>query len=190
MLPPVSNNFPYEHGGTGLPNINEDQPDHQRRQLMETIHRYMVFNADPGNTHALEHAIPTGDHRSIALSPRRIPQAWAKQVKEEVHGMLAAGVMEPSTSPLMFPIVPVHKKDGKVRVCVDYRELSPRAYRPAKRGEGMQLPHMPVETAKCWWLLKIEPSLSLKPAQPPLKNGPKPLAKLYNSPKNSRAPTA
>ena len=33
----------------------------------------------------------------------------------------------------------------------------PRAYRPAKRGEGMQLtPHMPVETAKCWWLLKIE----------------------------------
>ena len=33
-------------------------------------------------------------------------------------------------------------------------------------------------------------SLSLKPAQTPLKNGPKPLAKLYNSPKNSRAPTA
>ena len=31
--------------------------------------------------------------------------------------------------------------------------------------------------AKCWWLLKIEPSLS----PPPLKNGPKPLAKLYNS---------
>ena len=30
-------------------------------------------------------------------------------------------------------------------------------------------------------------SLSLKPAQTPLKNGPKPLAKLYNSPKNSRA---
>ena len=46
----------------------------------------------------------------------------------------------------------------------------------------------PVETAKCWWLLKIEPSLSLKPAQTPLKNGPKPLVKLHSSPKNSRAP--
>ena len=57
-------------------------------------------------------------------------------------------------------------------------------------GRGHATPQMPVETAKCWWLLKIEPSLSLKPAQTPLKNGPKPLAKLYNSPKNSRAPTA
>ena len=67
-----------------------------RSQLMETVHRYrMVFNADPGNTHVLEHAIPTGDHRPIALPPRRIPQSWAKQVKEEVHGMLAAGVIKP-----------------------------------------------------------------------------------------------
>ena len=57
-------------------------------------------------------------------------------------------------------------------------------------GRGHATPHMPVETAKCWWLLKIEPSLSLKPAQTPSKMGPKPLAKLYNSPKNSRAPTA
>ena len=39
---------------------------------------------------------------------------------------------------------------------------------------GHATPHMPVETAKCWWLLKIEPSLSLKTALNPLKNGPKP----------------
>ena len=38
-------------------------------------------------------------------------------------------------------------------------------------GSGHATPHMPVETAKCWWLLKIEPSLSLKPAQTPLKMG-------------------
>ena len=67
--------------------------------------------------------------------------------------------------------------------------VSPRAYILLWR-RGHATPHMPVETAKCWLLLKIEPSLSLKPAQTPLKNGPKPLAKLYNSPKNSRAPTA
>ena len=37
--------------------------------------------------------------------------------------------------------------------------MEARAYRPAKRGEGMQLRiYMPVETAKCWWLLKIEPN--------------------------------
>ena len=41
-------------------------------------------------------------------------------------------------------------------------------------------------TIVCWWLLKIELSLSLKACPNPLKNGPKPLAKLYSSPKNSR----
>ena len=43
-------------------------------------------------------------------------------------------------------------------------------------GRGHATPHMPVETAKCWWLLKIEHSLSLKPAQTPLINGPKPVS--------------
>ena len=42
-------------------------------------------------------------------------------------------------------------------------------------GRGHATPHKPVEMAKCWWLLKIEPSLFLKPAQTPSKMGPKPL---------------
>ena len=66
-----------------------------------------VFNSDPGETHCLEHSIPTGDSPPIALPPRRIPQAWAEQVRNEIHGMLAAGVIEESTSPWTFPIVPV-----------------------------------------------------------------------------------
>ena len=57
-------------------------------------------------------------------------------------------------------------------------------------GRGHATPQMPVEMAKCWWLLKIEPSLSLKPAQTPSKMGQNLLAKLYDSPTNSRAPTA
>ena len=57
-------------------------------------------------------------------------------------------------------------------VCVQGLAIS-RAYRPAKRGEGMQL--CICQTAKCWWILKIEP-----PSQKWAKT----------SPKNSRAPTA
>ena len=46
--------------------------------------------------------------------------------------------------------------------------------------------HMHVEMGKCWWLLKTDPSLSLKPTQTPLPkmHGPRPL--YTNTPKNSR----
>ena len=32
-------------------------------------------------------------------------------------------------------------------------------------GRGRATPHMPVETAKCWWLLKIEPNAWAAAAQ-------------------------
>ena len=51
-----------------------------------------------------------------------------------------------------------------VRVISTSKGLSTREV-----GRGHATPHMPVETTKCWWLLR--PSLSLKPAQPPSKMG-------------------
>ena len=35
--------------------------------------------------------------------------------------------------------------------------------------KGVELTDRVTQTAKCWWLLKIEPSLSLKPCPNPLK---------------------
>ena len=68
----------------------------------------------------------------------------------------------------------------------EVRRKQPSAVSRASRGEHATQ-HMPVETAKCWWLLILPFS---KACPNPLKNGLKPLAKLYNSPKNSGIPTA
>ena len=38
--------------------------------------------------------------------------------------MLAEGVTEPSQSDWESPIVPIRKKEGSIRLCVDYRKLN------------------------------------------------------------------
>ena len=45
-------------------------------------------------------------------------------MKKELDVMLEAGVVRPSTSPWVLPIVIVEKKDGGLRFCVDYCRLN------------------------------------------------------------------
>ena len=71
-----------------------------------------------------EHRIETGNARPVKLPPYRIPQAYRETIQLEVKEMLEAGIIEPSTSDWCAPIVPVKKKDGTLRLCVDYRRLN------------------------------------------------------------------
>ena len=47
-----------------------------------------------------------------------------EQVRQEIEEMLEAGMIEPSSSEWSSPIVLVKKKDGTLRICVNYRRLN------------------------------------------------------------------
>ena len=47
-----------------------------------------------------------------------------EELRKEVGSMLEMGVVRPSTSPYVLPIVMVKKKDSSNRVCVDFRKLN------------------------------------------------------------------
>ena len=56
---------------------------------------------------------------------RRLPPALLKPVEEQIDGMLKEGVIEPvDEAQWSAPMVPVRKKNGKLRICVDYRYLN------------------------------------------------------------------
>ncbi len=58
-------------------------------------------------------------------------------VKEHVQQLLASQVIRENSSPFASPIVVVKKKDGKLRLCVDYQQLNQKT-----RRDAFPLPHI------------------------------------------------
>ena len=83
-----------------------------------------VFDEKPGRTGVCQLAIRTGEAVPIALGPHRVPDRLKEEVKCEVEKLLGLGVIVVSTSPWASPIVPVPKKDGGLRLYIDYRRLN------------------------------------------------------------------
>ncbi len=60
----------------------------------------------------------------VNLPPRQIPVGIRDAVKRELDALLEKGIIVESTSDWASPLVPVKKKDGSVRICVDFRQLN------------------------------------------------------------------
>ena len=53
-----------------------------------------------------------------------IPPSQQEALKKEIDGLLASGRIQPSKSPIASPCFFVAKKDGKLRMVIDYRKLN------------------------------------------------------------------
>ena len=96
------------------------------RQIVEDLKTEFpeVFSDSPGKTKVVTLKIKTGDHEPVASHPHRVPDKLKEGVRREVLKLVEEGIAVPSCSPWASPIVPVPKKDGSVRICIDYRRLN------------------------------------------------------------------
>ncbi|KAI4293327.1 hypothetical protein PAPHI01_2601, partial [Pancytospora philotis] len=71
-----------------------------------------------------EHRIETGKSAPIVSRSYPIPYQWEKEIETQISNMLLNGIISKSQSEWSSNIVPVTKKDGSLRLCVDYRPLN------------------------------------------------------------------
>lgn len=62
--------------------------------------------------------------RPISFRPRRLSFADKEKLKQILDKLLQEKIIRSSNSPYAFPIVLVRKRDGELRLCIDYRELN------------------------------------------------------------------
>ena len=60
----------------------------------------------------------------ISMPPYRMAPAELSELKEQLQELLDKGFIRPSTYPRGAPVLFVKKKDGSLRLCIDYRQLN------------------------------------------------------------------
>ncbi|GJW61042.1 putative nucleotidyltransferase, ribonuclease H [Tanacetum coccineum] len=60
----------------------------------------------------------------ISKAPYRMAPVELKELKDQLQELLERGFIRPSVSPWGAPVLFVKKKDGSMRLCIDYRELN------------------------------------------------------------------
>ncbi|RVW69501.1 Retrovirus-related Pol polyprotein from transposon 17.6 [Vitis vinifera] len=104
----------------------------ERDRLIHLLRSYLdvfawPYEDMPGlDPSIVQHHLPTLPHaRPVKQKLRRLHPRWSLQVKEEIQKQLSVGFISVVEYPeWLANVVPVPKKDGKVRVCVDFRDLN------------------------------------------------------------------
>ncbi|KAJ9563826.1 hypothetical protein OSB04_008986 [Centaurea solstitialis] len=60
----------------------------------------------------------------VAKAPYRLAPAEMRELSNQIQELLDKGFIQPSSSPWGAPVLFVKKKDGSLRMCIDYRELN------------------------------------------------------------------
>jgi hypothetical protein len=123
-----------------LKNISKDvtlessltpQQDIKVRELLEKHKNIFSKNdADIGFCDKVKHRIDPIDERPFKQRHKRIPPGMVDEVRQHIEQFLACGLIRKSKS-LYASNVLVRKKNGKLRLCVDYGMLNNKSVKDA-----------------------------------------------------------
>lgn len=111
--------------------LSAEEQGRVRALLKDYSSVFSAHDGDLGCTNLVTHDIPLLDDTPVKQRYRRIPPSEYEAAKEHIHKLLEAQIIKESSSPYASPIVLVKKKDGTLRMCVDYRQLNAKTRKDA-----------------------------------------------------------
>ena len=110
--------------------VLSELPKEQRNKLREILEKYQTIFPDAlprgaPPARAVEHQIELVEGAvPKAKPPYRLGQKEQDELEKQIRDLLDQGFIRPSMSPWGAPILFVPKKDGRWRMCIDYRALN------------------------------------------------------------------
>ncbi|XP_018014569.1 uncharacterized protein LOC108671526 [Hyalella azteca] len=91
----------------------------EKRRAAISLHKH-----DLGRTATARHVIDVQGNPPCKQRYRRFQGPLRHEIEEELRKLQDRDIIERSNSPWSSPLVPIRKKDGNLRLCVDYRALN------------------------------------------------------------------
>uniref|UniRef100_A0A1B6GZR8 RNA-directed DNA polymerase n=1 Tax=Cuerna arida TaxID=1464854 RepID=A0A1B6GZR8_9HEMI len=106
-------------------NQNELLDNEQRTQLTDLLLKYQdTFSDTPGLCSKYQHNLEVKEPEAFKCQSYPVPLAHQDAVLQELQRMEQLGIIERSNSTFINPIIPVVKKSGEIRLCLDARKIN------------------------------------------------------------------
>ena len=126
IIPTSNMNYGGKEEHASQPDLSGLTPE--KKAILEPILRKFSHLAKPIIPNAaiqgIEHKIPLTDNIPFKIGPYRNSRYEEDAILPELNELLQKHFIEKSTSQYASPVIIVPKKDGKIRLCIDYRKLN------------------------------------------------------------------
>lgn len=99
---------------------------HPDVEELMTKHKTVFGSIPPGipPDRGMEHVIELEEGTKVVTTPYRHPKRHKDEIEKTINELIEMGHIRPSKSPFASSVVLAKKKDGTMRMCIDYRALN------------------------------------------------------------------
>jgi hypothetical protein len=120
----LENNKHYEHERIIAQKSEIMNITTSKEKAEQMIKNYKTNNKELGIIPHFMHRITLTDDLPIFCKPYPIPHAIQQQTRNEICRLIKLGIIRESMSPYCSPAFPLQKKNGDIRLVIDYRKLN------------------------------------------------------------------